>query len=332
MWRCNPVCNLFVEKNRRSFAVLKNNRYLCTQHIENDKKMEEQRHERYVNPYTDFGFKKLFGTELNKDLLISLLNALFDRSAQQLPDEPRQVVKDLRYLPTEKLESYGERRAIFDVYCEGENGEKFIVEMQKASQDFFKDRSVFYSAFPIIEQGKVGSDWDFHLNDVYTVGILNFIFPGDEYDKDCFHHEVKLIDVEDKHVFYDKLTYVYLEMPKFNKTEEELVSMYDKWLFVLKNLTRLMERPAALQERVFTRLFEQAEIARFTLDESRIYEESLKQYRDMRNTIASAKREGREEGRIETNRENARKMKELKIAIDVISQVTGLSNKEIESL
>ena len=294
--------------------------------------MEEQWHERYVNPYTDFGFKKLFGTELNKDLLISLLNALFDRSAQQLPDEPRQVVKDLRYLPTEKLESYGERRAIFDVYCEGENGEKFIVEMQKASQDFFKDRSVFYSAFPIIEQGKVGSDWDFHLNDVYTVGILNFIFPGDEYDKDCFHHEVKLIDVEDKHVFYDKLTYVYLEMPKFNKTEEELVSMYDKWLFVLKNLTRLMERPAALQERVFTRLFEQAEIARFTLDESRIYEESLKQYRDMRNTIASAKREGREEGRIETNRENARKMKELKIAIDVISQVTGLSNKEIESL
>ena len=294
--------------------------------------MEEQWHERYVNPYTDFGFKKLFGTELNKDLLISLLNALFDRSAQQLPDEPRQVVKDLRYLPTEKLESYGERRAIFDVYCEGENGEKFIVEMQKASQDFFKDRSVFYSAFPIIEQGKVGSDWDFHLNDVYTVGILNFIFPGDEYDKDCFHHEVKLIDVEDKHVFYDKLTYVYLEMPKFNKTEDELVSMYDKWLFVLKNLTRLMERPAALQERVFTRLFEQAEIARFTPDESRIYEESLKQYRDMRNTIASAKREGREEGRIETNRENARKMKELKIAIDVISQVTGLSNKEIESL
>ncbi len=294
--------------------------------------MEEQWHERYVNPYTDFGFKKLFGTELNKDLLISLLNALFDRSAQQSPDEPRQVVKDLRYLPTEKLESYGERRAIFDVYCEGENGEKFIVEMQKASQDFFKDRSVFYSAFPIIEQGKVGSDWDFHLNDVYTVGILNFIFPGDEYDKDCFHHEVKLIDVEDKHVFYDKLTYVYLEMPKFNKTEDELVSMYDKWLFVLKNLTRLMERPAALQERVFTRLFEQAEIARFTPDESRIYEESLKQYRDMRNTIASAKREGREEGRIETNRENARKMKELKIAIDVISQVTGLSNKEIESL
>ena len=298
--------------------------------------MEDQKHEKYVNPYTDFGFKKLFGTELNKDLLISLLNALFDRSAQQSPGEPKQVVKDLSYLPTEKLESYGERRAVFDVYCEGENGEKFIVEMQKASQDFFKDRSVFYSAFPIIEQGKVGSDWDFHLNDVYTVGILNFIFPGDEYDKDCFHHEVKLIDVEDKHVFYDKLTYVYLEMPKFNKTEDELVSMYDKWLFVLKNLSRLFERPAALQERVFTRLFEQAEIARFTPDESRIYEESLKQYRDMHNTIATAKREGREEGRKEgrmaAKYEDAIKMKELGSTVDFIAKVTGLGVEEIEEL
>ena len=306
--------------------------------------MVEQKHERYVNPYTDFGFKKLFGTELNKELLISLLNALFDRSAQQSPNEPRQVVKDLKYLPTEKLEAFGMRRAVFDVYCEGENGEKFIVEMQKASQDFFRDRSVFYSAFPIIEQGKAGADWDFHLNNVYTIGILNFVFPGDEYDKDCFHHEVKLMDVEDKHVFYDKLTYVYLEMPKFKKTEDELVSMYDKWLFVLKNLTRLMERPVALQERVFTRLFEQAEIAHFTPDETRIYEESLKHYRDMRNVVNSAERRGREEGREEGRREGleegrkdakyeaAAKMKAKGFASADIAEITGLTTEEIESI
>jgi len=302
--------------------------------------MVEQKHERYVNPYTDFGFKKLFGTELNKELLISLLNALFDRSAQQSPNEPRQVVKDLKYLPTEKLEAFGMRRAVFDVYCEGENGEKFIVEMQKASQDFFRDRSVFYSAFPIIEQGKAGADWDFHLNNVYTIGILNFVFPGDEYDKDCFHHEVKLMDVEDKHVFYDKLTYVYLEMPKFKKTEDELVSMYDKWLFVLKNLTRLMERPVALQERVFTRLFEQAEIARFTPDETRIYEESLKHYRDMRNVVNSAERRGREEGlregleegRKDAKYEAAGKMKAKGFASADIAEITGLTTEEIESI
>ena len=298
--------------------------------------MEEQKHQKYVNPYTDFGFKKLFGTELNKDLLISLLNALFDHSAQQSPGEPKQVVKNLRYLPTEKLESYGERRAIFDVYCEGANGERFIVEMQQASQDFFKDRSVFYSAFPIIEQGKVGDDWDFRLNNVYTIGILNFVFPGNEYDDDCFHHEVKLMDTKDKHVFYDKLTYVYLEMPKFNKTEDELVSMYDKWLFVLKNLSRLFERPAALQERIFQRVFDLAEIARFTSDEARIYEESLKHYRDMNNVINSAKREGkeegREEGRMEAKFEDARKMKAKGYPVEDIVEITGLKAEEIEGL
>ncbi len=224
--------------------------------------------------------------------------------------------------------------------------------MQKASQDFFKDRSVFYSAFPIIEQGKVGTDWDFHLNNVYTVGILNFCFPGGEYDNECFHHEVKLIDVDDKHIFYDKLTYVYLEMPKFNKTEAELVSMYDKWLFVLKNLTRLMECPAALQERVFTRLFEQAEIARFTPDESRIYEESLKHYRDLRNVINSAERRGREEGReegraegraegiaegraegiAETRLSNAKSLLANGIALDMIVKSLSLTPDEVNLL
>ncbi len=133
-------------------------------------------------------------------------------------------------------------------------------------------------------------------------------------------------------------------MPKFNKTEDELVSMYDKWLFVLKNLTRLMERPAALQERIFQRVFDLAEIARFTPDESRNYEESLKQYRDLRNVVNSAERrgreegriegleEGREEGRMETNRENARRMKAKGFAIKDIVNITGIAEQEIESL
>jgi len=310
--------------------------------------MEEPRYQRYMSPFVDYGFYKLFGTETNKELLISLLNAIFEHLAQQVPDEPRQVVKDLKYLPAENLAAYGERRAVFDVCCEGENGEKFIVEIQKASQNFWGDRSEFYSSFPIIEQVKVGTDCDFYLNNVYTLGILNFKFSGGEYGKDCFHHEMKLMDVEDKHgnlsavlstsqtAFYDKLTCVYIEMPKFNKTEAELVSMYDKWLFVLKNLPCLMDRPVALHERVFSRLFEQAEIALFSPDWSRNYEESLKHYRDLRNVINSAERRGREEGLAEAVQqekvEEARKMKELGLATGLIRQVTNLSAVEIERL
>lgn len=275
--------------------------------------------ERYINPYTDFGFKKLFGTEMNKDLLISFLNALF---------HGHEVIRDITYLNGEHFgDSYMNRKAIFDVYCENEQGEKFIVEMQKAEQDYFKDRSVYYATFPIREQAPRG-DWNFQLKGVYTVGILNFVFPDDEYSPECFHHEVKLMDTEDKHVFYDKLTFIYLEMPKFNKTEDELETMFDKWMFVLRNLSRLMERPAALQERIFKKLFEQAEIAHFTPQDVRDYEESIKIYRDLTNVVNTAERKGREKEKYAT----ALKMKGKGYSVTEILDITGLTVEEIENL
>lgn len=276
--------------------------------------------ERYINPYTDFGFKKLFGTELNKDLLISFLNALLNGE---------QEITDLTYLNSEHLgDGYSDRRAVFDVYCQLADGKKFIVEMQKAEQAYFKDRSIYYSTFPIREQAPKGSKWDYHLEDVYTVGILNFVFPDNEYPADSFVHEIKLTDVEDKHVFYDKLTFIYLEMPKFNKTEDELLTMFDKWMFALQNLSRLLERPKALQERIFTHLFEQAEIARFTPQERREYQESIKDYWDNYSIMETSFNKGK----AEANRENACKMKELGISVEIISQVTGLTINEVDML
>ena len=303
------------------------------------REIEEMGEGKYINPYTDFGFKKLFGTPLNKDLLISFLNSLFDG---------KEVVRDLTYLNGESLgNGYGDRRAIFDVYCENEQGETFIVEMQKAEQQFFKDRSVFYSTFPIQNQGKKGI-WNFKLKGVYTIGILDFVFPNHEYPQDSLRHEVKLVDVDDKHVFYDKLTFLYLEMPKFTKGEEELKTLYDKWLFVLHNLSRLMKRPATLQERIFTRLFEQAEIARYTPEERQDYEDSLKVYRDMKNVLDTAELRGREKGRKEGRREgrkegieqgtfeerrkNAKAMKALGLPLETIVKVTGMSADDIDKL
>ena len=297
--------------------------------------IEELKGAKYINPYTDFGFKKLFGTPLNKDLLISFLNSLFDG---------KEVVQDLTYLNGENLgNGYGDRRAIFDVYCENNQGETFIVEMQKAEQQFFKDRSVFYSTFPIQNQGKKGI-WDFKLKGVYTIGILDFVFPDHEYPQDSLRHEVKLVDVDDKHVFYDKLTFLYLEMPKFTKKEDELETMFDKWLFVLHNLSRLMKHPAALQERIFKRLFEQAEIARYTPEERQDYEDSLKAYRDMKNVLDTAelrglekgrkegRKEGIEQGTFEERRKNAKAMKALGLPLETIVKVTGMSADDIDKL
>ena len=286
---------------------------------------------RYVNPYTDFGFKLLFGTPMNKDLLIGFLNALLRDEAE---------ITDVTYLNAEQLgRSEGDRKAVFDVYCENVKGERFIVEMQKARQKFFKDRSVFYSTFPIREQAKAG-DWDYELKSVYTVGILNFVFDEDKDDEEYYHHEVKLMDVERKEVFYDKLTFIYLEMPKFRKDITEAGTMFEKWMFVLKNLATLLDRPAALQERVFKRLFEAAEIARFTETEMKDYEESLKNLRDLGNVLDTAKEEGRKEGLKEGLKEGekrkgmeiARKLLASGLPEEFIAGSTGLTLEEIREL
>ena len=257
--------------------------------------MADDNGERYINPYTDFGFKKLFGTEMNKDLLISFLNALFSGDSKE--------IEDVQYLNGENLgEGYGDRRSVFDVYCMAKDGSRFIVEMQKAEQEYFKDRSIYYATTPIRQQAQKGK-WDYRLEDVYTIGILNFEFPHGEYPADSYRHEIKLKDVEDNHIFYDKLTFVYLEMPKFTKTEDELETMFDKWMFVLHNLYRLLERPKALQDRIFQKLFEQAEIARYSESERRQYEESKKVFWDNYSVMKTAEnkgiRKGLEQGRAE---------------------------------
>lgn len=285
--------------------------------------------DKYVNPYTDFGFKLLFGTAMNKELLISFLNALLFGE---------ETVKDVTYMNTEHLgtQEY-DRRAIFDVYCENEKGEKFLVEMQRGEQQFFKDRSLYYSTFPIREQGKRGP-WDYELKAVYVIGILNFSF--DDTDNEHFHHEVKLVDLHTHKVFYDKLAFIYLEMPKFSKREDELETMFDKWLFVLRNLSSLFERPRALQNRVFDRLFETAEIARFSRKELSEYWESLKNFRDWYSVMKTqlkkgrevGRKEGREEGREEERMRNARNLKELGVSSEIIAQATGLSEEEIKAL
>jgi len=280
--------------------------------------------ERYINPFTDYGFKKLFGEEPNKDLLLDFLNVLLK--------EEQGEIKTLTYLKNEHLGT-GEldRKAIFDLYCENEKGEKFIVELQKTKQNFFKDRTVYYSTFPIREQAK-RADWNYELNAVYTIAILDFVFDGDKQDTAKFRYDIKLTDTETKEVFYDKLTFIYLEMPKFNKTVEELETRFDKWLYVIRNLNRLDKVPDKLRERVFEKLFETAEIARFTPDQIRSYEDSLKYYRDMKNSLDTAKQEGREEGREEKTIEIAKELLKNKVSPAVISSATGLTREQIEKL
>jgi len=273
--------------------------------------------EKYVNPFTDFGFKKLFGEEPNKDLLLDFLNELLR--------EQEGEIKALTYLKSERLgASDTDRKAIFDLYCENERGEKFIVELQKSKQNFFKDRTLYYSTFPIQEQAK-RADWNYELKAVYTVAILDFVFEEDKAERNKYRYDVKLTDIATCKVFYDKLTFIYLEMPKFDKEVEELETRFDKWLYVLKNLNRLERIPERLRERIFERLFEVAEVAKFTREELLSYEDSLKYYRDLKNSLDTAFEEGKIEGKIEVIKNGIRSGLE----IAVLSKLTGLPEDEI---
>ena len=280
--------------------------------------------ERYISLLTDFGFKRIFGTDPNKELLVNFLNSLFDGE---------EVIKNVKYLNSENVgDVYTERKAIFDVYCENEKGEKFIVEMQNAYQTYFKDRSLFYSTFPIREQAPKGSDWNFCLKKVYVVALLNYKISDEAFDSSDTIHTIALMDTKTNKVFNTKLMFKYVEVGRFDKTEEELTSLSDKWMYVLKNLSRLDNRPAALREKIFSKLFAAASVARFTPTELREYEDSLKAYRDIKNSLDTAKEEGREEGREQRNIEIAKKMLAAGMHIDIIINMTDLSKDEIKKL
>lgn len=275
--------------------------------------------EKYINPFTDFGFKKLFGEEANKDLLIDFLNELL---------EDRGGLSDLTFIKSEQLgATEADRKAIFDLYCQNSKGEKFIVELQKAKQKFFKDRSIYYSTFPIQEQALKG-DWDYKLNAVYTISIMDFEFDESPSHKNKLRHDIQLLDIETKELFYDKLKFIYLEMPKFNKTIDELETHYDKWLYVLKNLPKLDRIPEKLKEGLFLRLFEVAEIAKYDDNEQRAYQDSVKYYRDLKNVMDTAVEEAMTNRNIEIIRNLIKEGANDKF----ISKITDMSFEQIESI
>ena len=228
---------------------------------------------KYINPFTDFGFKKIFGEEASKPLLIDFLNVLLPQQNQ---------IKDLSFRNPEHLGAIGaDRKAIYDIYCENSKGEKFIVELQKAKQNYFKERTIYYSTFPIREQAEKG-EWNYNLNAVFCIGILDFTF--DDYvtepERSEVVHTVKLKD-QNGTVFYDKLTYIYLEMPNFKLGEKDLTSRLDKWLFFIKHLEDFQSIPSIFQnEVVFVEAFNKAELAKLAPLELETYENSLKVYRD----------------------------------------------------
>lgn len=249
--------------------------------------MEISKPARFIDPFTDWGFKRIFGSEPHKDLLIDFLNQLFLGE--------RQIV-DLVYTRTERPGHLPEhRKAVFDLLCTGSNNEQFIIEVQRVKQEYFKDRCIYYTASLIRDQVPIGIQrWDYQLKPVYLIGLMDFEF-GDTQSNDCLHR-VHLALSGTMNIFYDKLGFVFIEMPKFSKTETELVSELDNWLFLLKNLSKLDKIPTFLRKPVFSKLFNIAEVSNLNQEEKMAYDTSLKEKWDYYNSLDYVQKEGFDRG------------------------------------
>ena len=221
---------------------------------------------RFIDPLTDFGFKRIFGSRPNKDLLIAFLNALF---------KGRKVIKDIVYNPQENngpAEHY--RKTIFDLICTGEDGEIFIIEVQRADQKFFTDRAVFYTASKLYEQGPKGEkNWDFELKEVYLIAVMDFNFENVQSGK--YLHRVRLAEEETGQTFYNKLGFIFLELPNFNIEEKDIKTDLERWMYVLCNMAKMEKIPVILHKRIFQKLFKIAEVANLKKEEYMLYEKAL---------------------------------------------------------
>ena len=261
----------------------------------------------YAELLCDFMFKRLFGSEANKDVLMNFLNMILEDVE----------IEDVEFIPTEHFGlTKNDRKAIFDISCRCRNNETLIIEVQKGFQEHFRKRAVYYTSYPINEQGRIAKEnyirdhqsaddgeefrWNFDLKPVMVVAVLNFKFDhSDDWPNDRYHSSYRLREDHSGEVMTDVLRYVFLELGRFRKRIWELESTFDKWMFLLKHMSDLMEIPEIFQTPEFRRLFILAEINNFTPEELEEYDKSLTSMSDYYNIIDSAEKRAREEGRLE---------------------------------
>lgn len=193
----------------------------------------------------------------------------------------------MHYQPTELSgHSKEHRTVIFDLYCIGSNGEHFIIEMQQVSQDFFIDRSIYYTSRLITNVIKKGpTDDKYQLPPIYFIGLLEFTLP--DLPKNEYFVDAAICELTSKEIIYSKLGYKFLVIPNFNKKEGEIITDMDKWFYLLKHMSELDSIPKFLDKRVFGRIFDIGRVANLNPEEMNQYEISLKRRLDARSVQAT---------------------------------------------
>lgn len=295
----------------------------------------------YAQLTTDFMFKRIFGCEESKDILMAFLNRIVGEGD----------ITDLTFQNTEQPPlTEDDRKAVFDVSVRTAKGEEYIIEMQLASQEYFRDRALFYASYPItrhpgiarmkyLEEHGSGMEfkWDYSLRPVKFVGVLDFrLEHQSDWRPDWYYSSYMLKERRTGELMSDRLEFIFLELARFDKTEEELEDVCDKWMYLLKNMDGLTGRSAKFDENEFDRLFERAKLCNFTPEELSNYRKSQAMKYDYQNTINYAVKQGEEKGeekgRLKKALEVAGKMLAKNKPIDEIVEFCGLTEKQVREL
>lgn len=281
-----------------------------------------------INPLCDFGFKRIFGTEENKDVLISFLNSI-------LSDQVGEI-KTIRYLNTELLGSMpSEKHLVYDIYCTNNEGDSFIVEMQRGKQNHFSNRIISYIARAISHSLKRG-DRLYDFPNIYSLNLLDF--NAHEFESsERFFWTINLKDDNNK-IFSRKITMTFVELRKFAAQVKEVSKEDEKyqWLYLLKNMQNIKRSELSSSNPIFDRVFEMCNYANLNTMEKEDYRKSVLEYEDVQDAVACARADGKEEGLKEGMEKGiqqvARQMISMGVDVPTISKATGLSESKISQL
>lgn len=293
---------------------------------------------RYADLLDDDVFKLVFGRESSKEVMIEFLNLVIDD----------RIIIDLDFMDKEmKTVDRDKKNSTYDMFCRTDDGSRIIVEVQRRKQPFYPERALYYSTFQIQNQVDAGaSNYDFLP--VYVINILNF-----NLDVNKGNPEVKTIYrlyERNAHTsLTDRLTFIFIELRKFDKTISELTgNILEGIYFCLKHISSLTERPESLRHDIFRKIFEVSELMNMDSAIRQKVIEKMTTERDLKNQmdwalkeaieeglaegIAKGRAEGRAEGINETRLEIAKRMLNKGMQEEEVADLTALTLEELRSL
>jgi predicted transposase/invertase (TIGR01784 family) len=280
---------------------------------------------KYLDPKNDIAFKRIFGQEKNKAILIHFLNDVLEKKGEE-------EIKDVTFLsPFQDPELFSKKQSIVDVLCKDEKGVQYIVEMQVARAKGFEKRAQYYAAKAYVSQMVKGGDYEF-LKEVIFLAITDFVMFEQKEDYKTVH---VILDQNDYIRELKDFSFTFIELPKFKKKKEDLSSIEDKWCFFFKTSEETDEKDLQSiigSDEIIKEAYEELDRYNWSTEDLQLYESEKKREWDEKAVEAYKLEEAEKKGAKKKLTEVARNMLSQNLSINVISQVTGFTEEEIQAL